>query len=792
MPKNDSEAEEEITENETKELELLLQKIFEERDMDFREYKKSSIKRRIRRRLEANNLTSYSEYMKLLDSNPDEYASLFDVLLINATEFFRDTEAFEILEKEVIPQIISRKKKGDPIRIWSAGCASGEETYSIGILLAEKLRGSIYDYQIKIYATDLDENSIIEARRGVYNANKLKNTDKEYIDRYFIKENGSYRISKAIRQVVIFGRHNLTMDAPISNLDLIICRNVLIYFNRDLQNKLIMKFHYALNKDGYIFFGKSESMLEGSKLFKPVDKKWRIFKKSPDIAAGLAVREEWRAAREKNLISRAIIEPKIELSGMDFYTRSIIQNISSGIIVIDRNNIITTWNRALEELWLTKAESTVGHNFFNIGLGERLPGIKERIDEITRENRNVKIEALEIIDCKGEKRFVNITLVPLIDPNDGLQGVIITINDVTEDKKRKDEIDKSNKEFKLLNKKLEIANEGLRSVNEELEAINEELKSSNEELEVTTEELQSTTEELETSNEELQSTNEELETTNEELNSTIEELDTTNEELRNMTEQLNSISIYNKTIVQSMDQSLIVLNRNGIITTWNPAAELMWGLNEEDTVGKSIFNFSPELGIKVEEFRQKIRQVIENRTTYSESALERVLPSGEKRVIDLTITPLIDVMDKSAGTVLLSHDVTEKNRSKATVKEARSYAKSIIEIIREPFLILDTQLRVKTANQAFYNNFRLSPEETENRLIYDLGNGQWNIPGLQELLKEILTRDGQFRDFKIEHIFPEIGEKTMQINGRSVYREGTGTRIILLAIEDITNLKLLV
>ncbi|SNQ62830.1 CheR family methyltransferase [Candidatus Methanoperedens nitratireducens] len=786
MSKNDSEAEEEVTENETKELEVLLQKIFEERGMDFREYKRASLKRRIQKRLEANNLTSYAEYIKLMDSSPDEYAKLFDTLLINVTEFFRDPEAFEVLEKEVIPQIISRKKKGDSIRIWSAGCASGEEPYSMGILLAEKLGESIYDYEIRIYATDIDENALIEARSGIYNESKLKNIKKEFIGKYFTRENGSYRISKIIRQRVIFGRQNLTKDAPISHLDLIVCRNVLIYFNHDLQNKLMMRFHYALDRDGYIFFGKSESMLMGSKLFKPLDKKWRIFKKSPDITAGLTVGEGQRAALEENLIDKAIRDARREFRVMDFYIQSIIQNISLSLIVIDRNNLITMWNQASEGLWLIKAENAIGRNFFETGMGERLAGIKERIDEVTRERINVRIEALEVIGYKGEKRFMDLTLVPLIDPNRELHGVIITSSDVTEDKKRKDELEKSNEEFKLLNEKLETANEELRSSDEELETANEELKSANEELETTIEELQSTSEELETSNEELQATNEELETTNEELRSTNEELDTTNEELRSTAEQLNSINMYNKTIVQSMNQSLIVLNRNGIITTWNPAAELLWGLKEEDTVGKSIFSFSPELGIKVEVLRQKIRQVVENRTTYREGALEHVVPSGEKRLMELTITPLIDIMDKPVGTVILSQDVTEEKRAEAIIQEARLYAESVVETIREPLLILDAQLRVKTANQAFYKNFNISPEEIENKFIYNLGKGQWDIPRLRELLEEILPKNSQFQDFEIEHEFPSIGRKIMSLNARRIYREGTGTQMILLAIEDIT------
>jgi len=645
MPEKAEETEE-GTENEKKELEALLQKIFDERGMDFREYKKTSLKRRIQKRLEANRLTSYGQYMKLLDVTPDEYGKLFDALLINVTEFFRDAEAFEVLEKKILPEIISQKKKGDPIRIWCAGCASGEEPYSIGILLAEKLGKSIKEHDIRIYATDIDDNALIEARKGVYSENKFKNVKPEYIDKYFTMENGGFRINRNIRQMVVFGRQNLTSDAPISHLDLIVCRNVMIYFNLDLQNKLMMRFNYALNKEGYIFFGKSESMLVGSKLFKPVEKKWRIFQRSPESMAGQSARNGRHAVLEENLVDQAIRDARRELKAMDFYNQGIIENISLGLIVIDRNNLIATWNHATEELWLIRDENAIGRDFFELGMGDRLPGIKEKIDEAFREKKNIKIEALGVTDYRGEKRFLDMTLVPLIDPDGGMRGVIIITSDVTGDKRLRDDLKKSN--------------EDLQTSNQKLETTNEELISANEELETTTEELQSTAEELETSNAELQSTNEELETTNEELRSTNEELETTNEELKDRTEQLDLINMYNKAIIQSMEQSLFVLNKNGIITTWNPAAEEMFGVKEEDAIGNSFFNFKTENCIKTDKLIQIIRQVIGNKKHYHEKNFECLTSSDEKRLLELTIVPLIEITGEIIGTMVISRDITEE------------------------------------------------------------------------------------------------------------------------------------
>lgn len=261
------------------ELDALLEQIFRERKFDFRDYKRPSLKRRIKKRLDANQILTYSEYAKFLDEHPDEYVKLFDTLLINVTEFFRDPDAWEVIEREVLPDILSKKEKGDSIRIWSSGCASGEEPYSIGILLAESFGDSISDYEIKIYATDIDENALTEARKGVYKSEKLTMIGPERLKNYFTHEEGGYKISRSIRQMVSFGRQDLTSDSPISQLDLLVCRNVLMYFNNNLQNRLMHRFRFAINNGSYVFLGKSEGILMGSKLFKTIDSKWKIYRK---------------------------------------------------------------------------------------------------------------------------------------------------------------------------------------------------------------------------------------------------------------------------------------------------------------------------------------------------------------------------------------------------------------------------------------------------------------------------------------------------------------------------------
>ncbi|HMK47881.1 MAG TPA: protein-glutamate O-methyltransferase CheR [Methanocella sp.] len=262
------------------ELEALLDKVFSDRNFDFRDYKKASVKRRIRKRMDVNHISSYIEYAEFLQSHPGEYLRLFNTLLINVTEFFRDPEAWKIIEKDVLPDILSKKRKGDCIRVWSAACSSGEEPFTIGILLAEALGSEFDDFEIRIYATDIDDDVLVLARKGIYAAEKLSMIGPEILRNYFMVEDNEYRISRSIRQMVSFGRQDLTMDAPISQLDLLICRNVLMYFNSNLQNRLMHRFDFAVRDGGYIFLGKSEGTLIGSKLFRTVDNKWKIYQKN--------------------------------------------------------------------------------------------------------------------------------------------------------------------------------------------------------------------------------------------------------------------------------------------------------------------------------------------------------------------------------------------------------------------------------------------------------------------------------------------------------------------------------
>jgi two-component system CheB/CheR fusion protein len=624
------------------ELDHLLDKLFSERGFDFRDYKKVSLRRRVQKRLDDLKISTYPEYERYLDAHQDEYTKLFETMLINVTEFFRDPDAWEIVREKVLPEIIARKKKGDTIRVWSAGCASGEEPYSVGILLAEALGGALRDYDVKIYATDIDEIALTEARRGVYRPEKLKNVSPEQLKKYFSKQDNTYKIDRSIRQTVAFGRQDLTTDAPISHLDLLICRNVLIYFNVTLQNKLLYRFNFALNDGGYAFFGKSESTLMGSRLFSVVSQKWRIFKKALSITE-LEPAERRTALIEEAMVGKAVSEASKEIRTLDFYHQTIINTMKPTLIVINKNNIITTWNPAAEHLWTINSDYAVGRNFYEMGMGDRITGINDAITETRRDRRPVVLREKEIVNPKGEKKYIDVTVVPLIGQNKETQGTVIMMEDVTEDKRLQDALRHTNEELQELNARLETTNE--------------ELESSNEELETTAEELQSTAEELETSNEELQSTNEELETSNEELRSLNAELETTNDELKERTGQLNIINTYNEAIINNIVESLIVLDKDGKVTTWNPAAAQMWGMDRDKTMGNNFFLIHLTRGINAEDLKLMIKQAYNRMTPIKDKDMKYLTPSGEEHTVMVSVIPM-EKGTEYLGMLVLCRDVT--------------------------------------------------------------------------------------------------------------------------------------
>src|SRR5262245_24444308 len=533
-------------------IEQLLEQLAEERAFDLRAYKRSTLERRLKKRMGEVGVRDYSSYMEHVRANSDEVNALLNTVLINITEFFRDPQAWEYLRQKVLPSLLRERKAGDGFRGWCAGCATGEEVYSLAILIAELLGNKLPEFDVRIYATDIDEDALNIARRAEYPADKLRRLRPEWRNKYFLQCRTIYRVSREIRRMVVFGRSNLAHDAPISHVNLIICRNVLIYFGAEAQRQILSRLHYALEKDGVVFFGKAESQLTNSQLFVPLNSRWRIFRRAEDAVPRTLRRRE---SEEDLMTPRESHDEELEL--LRLQQRYLLDTLGSGVIALDSDDIIHTINEFALNAWAVEGQSLVGKPIQKSELGKRHPELLEHL-ESTRGGKDVRFRA-QIKNNSDDERVLSVVIKP-ITSNGDRKGTLIHCEDVTHREK-------------------------LQATIEQLEATGEELQSANEELETTNEELQSTNEELETTNEELQSTNEELETTNEELQSLNEELENMNEELGTRTRELDALNLRYSDTLERMPWAVMVVDGSANIQFWNSAAERLFKIAAKSVVG---------------------------------------------------------------------------------------------------------------------------------------------------------------------------------------------------------------
>ena len=541
-------------------LDELLHSLAEERDLDLRGYKATTLERRLRRRMSQLSLKDYSEYLDYIRANPEETNQLLDTILINVTEFFRDPAAWDVIGNDILPFLLKGLRTGDSFRAWVAGCSTGEEVYSLAILIAEHFGARIADFDIKIYATDVDEAALNVARRGEYPPERLRRVRPEWRHKYFSTA-ALPRVTREIRRMLIFGRSDLVQDAPISHLQLIVCRNVLIYFDSITQTHILNRFHYALDPGGILFLGKSESKLSNSTMFNPVDSRWRIFRKN-HVHEGNEIPRSSPSRKDDTMNNNEGSPRDQELARIKLYHGALLEVLEPGILSLDSNDILIADNKSALALWGLSGSRMVGQHIAESTLGRRCPELLTKLEESHRGGENiVKFECPIKVD--GEQRTLAVSIRPVQGEDGQRVGSLIYTEDVSHREK-------------------------LQTTIEQLESTGEELQSANEELETTNEELQSTNEELETTNEELQSTNEELETTNEELQSLNEELENMNEELEVRTRELDSVNSRYAETLERMPWAVTVLDSNGKVQFWNSAAQKLFDLEAKSVVGLEL------------------------------------------------------------------------------------------------------------------------------------------------------------------------------------------------------------
>jgi two-component system CheB/CheR fusion protein len=590
--------------------EALLEFLQHERGFDFTGYKRPSLMRRVKRRMQTLALEEYDRYRDYLEVHPDEFGQLFNSILINVTSFFRDPPAWDFLRASVVPKIVGAKSASQPVRAWSAGCASGEEAYTLAMCFAEAMGPDALRERVKIYGTDVDEEALNHARLGAYTAKELEGLDPALREKYFEPQNSRFVFRNDLRRAVIFGRHELVQDAPISRLDLLVCRNTLMYFNAETQSKILQRFHFALNGDaegnGYLFLGRAEMLLSHGNLFTPLDLKCRIFAKVPQPALRLRLPVNLATNGNGN---------GIEVIRSSRLREMALEEAPVARVVVDMNGVLVMANARARVLFSLNPKD-IGRPLQDLELSYRPVELRSLIEQAYAEKRAVTRTSVERRFSDGETQYFDVVVAPLFDEGMAPLGVGVTFLDVTR-----------------------------------YTRLSEELQRSREEIQTTNEELQSANEELETTNEELQSTNEELETMNEELQSTNEELQTVNEELRTRTEELNHLNSFFESVLGSLRAAAIVVNRNLDVLIWNPRSQDLWGLRADEVNGKSLLNL--DIGLPVKELRDIIRPVLSGEADHTEVVLDAVNRRGKSIQCRVSVTPLVSGKDRQGVIVLM-------------------------------------------------------------------------------------------------------------------------------------------
>ena len=607
----------------SKDFDGLLDLLKRARGFDFTGYKRASLVRRVRRRMQAVGAESYTDYMKVLEQEPAEFDHLFNTVLINVTTFFRDGVPWDFLSQEVLPKILESRQRSDSIRVWSAGCATGQEAYTLAMILAERLGVDELLTRVKIYATDLDEEALAYARQGSYTEKEMENVPEALRERYFDRQNGRFYFKKPLRRCVIFGRNDLVDDAPISKIDLLVCRNTLMYFDSQTQARVLNRFHFALRDGGYLFLGKAETLSTHTNVFEPADLQRRVFTK---VAAKIPP-TRFELARTGGDGGNGVAFERELASTAAFEKAPLAQ------FVVDAAGNLALANERARQLFRLN-QNDIGRPLRDLELSYRPVELRSLLERVQQENRAIRVGEVAWL-IAGQERWFEVQLLPLYNTIRELAGISVTFNDISDSRELKLELQRSHAE---------------------LETAYEELQSSNEELETTNEELQSTVEELETTNEELQSTNEELETMNEELQSTNEELGSINEELRHRGTQLTDLNRFLRSVFASLGGGVAVVDQQMRVKVWNHRAEDLWGVRSDEAVDQRLGDL--DIGLPIDKVKPLIADTFKRNGESAHVTLPATNRRGRKIEVRITATPLIEPDQKQAqGVILMMEEV---------------------------------------------------------------------------------------------------------------------------------------
>jgi len=723
--------------------------------VDFTYYKHSTLKRRIKRRMAVRGIEALEEYSRDLERNREEANALCESFFITVTAFFREPAVFEELKKRVFPALVENRGREDPIRIWVPGCSTGEEAYSIAICLTEFLEEAGVTFPFEVFATDISETAIQKARAGTYTGAALAHVSPQRLARFFTRTEHGHEITKVIRDVCVFARHNVAQDPPFSKVDLISCCNVLIYLGGVLQRKVLAILHYALKPTGFLMLGPSESIGTLSEAFHQVEKTHRIYSLRPAVGTPAPLLSEGHRAEARVNYPEKIAENRAGLDVQREADRLVLaKHGPAGAIIDDDMNIVQVRGHTAPYIELSPGEPT--RNLLKMAREGLVAGLGKAIRTARQKNTAAKENGFRF-EGSGQVKEVAIEAVPLRGSSSSKKRYFLLLFEDVEPNgvraRTQRPLTPDHRESALLRRELAATKEHLNSIVEDNATTLEELRAANEKA-------QAGNEELETAQEELESANEELNTLNDSLKISNMELGQVNHDLTNL---LESISI-----------PLVMVGRDLRIHRFTRAMEPVLNLIPSD-IGRSITDLQPQM--ELPDLRRLLLDAMEggNRKPLD-------IRDANGRWYSLRILPSVGPDGNIDGAVMMLIDID-------AAKRGLDFAEAIVETVREPLLILNQNLQVLKANRTFYQTFQTAREETEGRLVYDLGNRQWNIPKLRELLENILPAHSTFRDFEVTHEFEHVGRKVMLLNASEVFNPNAQARTILLAIEDATDRK---
>ncbi len=752
---------------------------------DFSSYKRSVIYRRIERRMAVNHIENLGEYIEFARRHRGETGRLFKDLLILVSGFFRDREAWETLQEKVLPDILKDRDADSSVRVWVVGCATGEEAYTAAILLSETMKRMDGRPHVQIFGTDLSAGAVETARKGRYPKSIGDDIPQDLLKTYFSPEDDEYVVRQEIRDMLVFAEQNLVEDPPFSKMDLICCRNLLIYFSEQLQRRVIPKLHYALKPGGYLFLGNSETVGQYTDLFKTVDRQAKIYRriegKRPldiEFPAPKHPRREPSGARPRKAPSAEEKEQPEETYAWTMQ-RMLLNDFAPTAVLIDQNNnIVHVIGRTGKFLELQ--EGDFSGDIVNMARSGLKADLSTTIRRAFRKGAKVSKENV-VVDTNGGRQRITLTVKPITEPPsmEGLFAVYFEEMEEADGEEApgaREETDREDNDVRVgeLERELADTKENLQTTIEELETSNEELKSSNEELHSSNEELQSTNEELETSKEELQSVNEELRTVNAELQDKNEDLIRAQDDMANL--------------LASTGIGTLFLDSDLKIQQYTPETQKLLNVIESD-IGRPVNHITTRM-----DYDGLVDDADEALRTLESKETEVQGPEGTWYM--MRIRPYKTRERQFQGVVVTFSEITklknalekleESQAEERTREEQKMRWQAVFNTVRLPLLLLNEDLSVEQANKAFYEQFRVQEGDTVGNYVYDLGNRQWDIPHLRELLEKILPEESTAEDFKVEHEFDTIGRRVMLVNARRLDTEVGPDSKIFVSFQDVT------